>query len=1404
MDIGKIQPVEITEELSRSYLDYAMSVIVARALPDVRDGLKPVHRRILYAMHQMGLLTGGRTKSAKVVGEVLGKYHPHGDMAVYDAMVRLAQDFNMRYPLINGQGNFGCFTKDTKIKLTDGRSLNFGQLIKEQKKGRKHWGYTFNTKENTVEIAEIIQPRLTRKKAELVEVKLDNGQKIRCTPDHRFLLRNGKYKEAKDLKQNDSLMPLYTEFYKGEDKNLQKYERIFQPKKKIWEFAHHLADKWNLNEKIYEKSAGRIRHHKDFNKYNNNPDNIERLSWGEHWKLHYLMTSWKHRNDPYYVKKLAEGRAAYIKNNHIKLSERASERNKKLWRDPNYRERMSKLIRSLWKNSDYRNAVTKGSSSRLKKKWKDKDFQALMSALKSKEMKTRWQDTAFQKKMAIKAQKWSIKLWQDPKHRDHISSTIKKITNNPDWKAMLSKRSKALWKDENYRAKFPQEHFHNIARKLWENEDTRKLRSKKASLQWKDESFRKSMIKSLKKAGKKRLAENPHYMETLSKLSGISLHKKWKNPEYKDRVIKSKILNYSSKLLTTHGKLNKDLYESERHNNGVPTAENALKYFSSFIEIKHQARTYNHKVVSVTPLNHKENVYDLTISPWHNFALDAGIFVHNSVDGDPAAAMRYTEVKLKGISEYILRDVEKDTVDFTDNFDATIKEPTYLPALLPNLLLMGSEGIAVGMATKIPPHNLTEVIEGVNLTIKKGKAVVEAKEHSEKTDFYIKKINLMAAGEDKGFTEEELNPAQLNFESTVTTEELVELVPGPDFPTGGAIYDSKSLVEVYATGRGKIIIRGIAEITEGKKGKAQIIITEIPYQVNKAQLVAHIADLAHQKKIVGISALRDESDKDGMRIVVELKRDARPKNVLNNLYKHTRLQTSFPANFVALVDGTPHTVNLKTVLVEYVKHRQKVITRRTIFELTEAKKRAHILEGLKIALDNLDEVIKTIRASKTQDEAKTNLITKFGLTGIQATAILDMQLRRLAALEREKIEKECEEIKSLIDQLVAILSDPQKVLDIITKELSELKEKYADARHTKIYKQKLGEITEEDLVQKEETIITITKTGYIKRVARNTFRTQSRGGKGVMGMATKEEDEIEQLVAATTHDNLLFFTSKGRVFGTKVWEIPESSRQSKGQALVNFVNLQPDELVLSMLPTNGGAIKNFIMITQKGTVKKTPVDEFKNLRANGLIAIKLEGDDRLISVCPTAGEDHVLLITENGKSIKFAEKDVRPMGRATTGVRGIVLEEDDKVISMEVFGKSEPKTDDKRKKVFRQILTISRRGIGKRTPTAQFPLQKRGGKGVKAAVVTEKTGKLSRAIMVNETVDQIIITSAYGQVIRLPLKNIPLLGRSTQGVILLRFAKTSDDYVASVACLEKEIEADEDKNTGTKKEKLAF
>lgn len=776
-----------------------------------------------------------------------------------------------------------------------------------------------------------------------------------------------------------------------------------------------------------------------------------------------------------------------------------------------------------------------------------------------------------------------------------------------------------------------------------------------------------------------------------------------------------------------------------------------------------------------------------------------------SVDGDPPAAMRYTEVKLAKIAVELLVDIESETVPMIDTYDASHKEPAYLPGKLPNLLLMGSEGIAVGMATKIPPHNLREVTQTIAITIKKGMLSAGKSDETSTTaasnkktndelaktvDFTLEQIKLEASGEKPRQTsnligEEEIPIPQFSFTSEVGVEDLMKALPGPDFPTGGAIYDAKSLSEVYATGRGRIVVRGIAKVEDTEK-KPKIVITEIPYQVNKSLLVAKIAQLYREKKINGIADIRDESDRAGMSIVIELKRDGNPKAILNNLYKHTQLQTSFPANFVALVDGIPRTLNLKQILVEYIQHRQGVIVARTIFELRAARRRAHILEGLKIALDNLDAVIETIRRAKDADDARVQLMKKFYLSEIQATAILDMQLRRLAQLERTKIEDEYKAIGLKIIELEGLLKYPQRILDVISQETENLAKEYGDERKTKIYQAKLGEFKQEDLVAKEETLITLTRGGYIKRVPLNLYRQQARGGKGITGMATRGEDEITHLAFATTHDQLLVFTDTGRVLSVPVWEIPEGSRISKGQAIINFAQLDKGEQVATILPL----IKNqhsshLFMATEKGIVKKTPVSDYQNIRGKGIIAIKLDKGDKLIWVKPTSGDNEILLISKLGKAIRFSEKGVRPLGRATMGVMGMKLAKDDEIIGMEVI---EKKGTSKRE--FDDILVVTEKGMGKRTPIDLFPLQKRAGQGVKSVVISPKSGNVQTAILINEETAQVILNSRMGQVVKLPIKDIPRLSRATQGVILMRFGKTSD-LIAAVTTVPKE-EAGED------------
>jgi DNA gyrase subunit A len=791
-------------------------------------------------------------------------------------------------------------------------------------------------------------------------------------------------------------------------------------------------------------------------------------------------------------------------------------------------------------------------------------------------------------------------------------------------------------------------------------------------------------------------------------------------------------------------------------------------------------------------------LYDALVRLAQNFSmrypLIDGQGNFGSIDGDPPAAMRYTECRLAAISQELLMDIDKETIDTTRNFDNTLDEPVFLPAKLPNLLLMGSEGIAVGMATKIPPHNLGEVIDAIAALISKGKLVKKdqtalqpnREEKRGEALLELRKINLLGAEANQPKTQ--LSQEAI-FESEATIDELLESIKGPDFPTSGMIFDRNQIRGVYTDGRGTILIRGKAEIEETKSGKFQIVVSEIPYQVNKAKLVVKIAQLVKDHRIEGVSDLRDESDRHGIRIVIELKRDAKPKAVLNNLYKHTELQTTFPANFVALVDGIPMTLNLKQILTEYVRHRHLVVKRRSEFELKNARVRAHILEGLKIALDHLDAVIETIKKSKDAEEAKKNLIQKFGLTEIQAIAILDMQLRRLAALERQKIEDEHKMVMETIGYLTGLLANPEKIILVIKDEIIKLKDKYGDERKTKVFKMPVDEFSEEDLVPAEETIITVTQTGYIKRVPKGIYRTQKRGGKGVMGMKTKEEDVISYLLAANTHDYILFFTNRGRVFQLRVWDIPESSRQAKGQAIINLINIEQGELIQSILtlPKEKDPNRKFLfLVTNQGTVKKTAIEHFANIRSSGLIAIKLTSGDELSWAKITSGRNHILLVSHDGKSIRFSEKDVRPTARDTMGVRGIKLLKGDYVVGMEVLPEKTAKLEDRRKRVFSDVLVVMENGLGKRTNFSEFPLQKRGGQGVKVAEVTGKTGKVICCQLVNENVEQVVLTSKMAQIIKLPLRNIPRLGRATQGVILMRFSKDSPDSVAAVTYLKKE------------------
>jgi DNA gyrase subunit A len=735
-------------------------------------------------------------------------------------------------------------------------------------------------------------------------------------------------------------------------------------------------------------------------------------------------------------------------------------------------------------------------------------------------------------------------------------------------------------------------------------------------------------------------------------------------------------------------------------------------------------------------------VYDTMVgmAQWFkmNHTLVDGQGNFGSMDGDPAAAQRYTEARMSKIAEEMLTDIEKNTVDLTPNYDSTTTEPTVLPTKVPNLLLNGTVGIAVGMATSIPPHNLRELCDAIDTLIE---------------------------------------------EPQTTVEDLMKFVKGPDFPTGGTIHGVEGIKNAYATGHGKLVIRGEAEIVDEKKGFT-IIIHSIPFQVNKADLITKIANLVKEKKIEGVTDIRDESDRvKSVRIVIDLKSTAYPKKILNRIYDLTPLQSSFHINMLALVDRIqPRILNLRSALIEFINHRQEVVTRRTQYDLDRAKERAHILEGLKKALDHIDEIISLIKKSANRDEALKNLISKFEFTQIQANAILDMRLSALAALERQKIENELAEKRRIIAELTAILADTKKILAIVKKELAEIREKYGVERRTKIIATEIGSFQAEDLIPNESVIVTMTRGNYIKRVGIEVYKKQGRGGKGVIGIAPKEEDQVIRMESASTHDTIYFFTNLGKVFSSKVYEIPPSSRQARGQAIVNLIQISPEEKVTGMLVVPAKATvadKFFLMATKKGVIKKTAINAYNNIRKTGLIAVNLKKDDELRFIKITSGKDFVAMVTKNGQGIVFNETEVRPMGRSASGVIGMRVKQNDQIISMNTFAEEGAKNF--------EIVTVLQNGYGKRTQiTKHFPTQKRGGYGVRTSKVSEKTGYVVEALITDDPNQDLIMVSKAGQVIRITLKSAKLLGRDTQGVRLMKL--TRNDAVASVSAITKEAE----------------
>jgi DNA gyrase subunit A len=727
------------------------------------------------------------------------------------------------------------------------------------------------------------------------------------------------------------------------------------------------------------------------------------------------------------------------------------------------------------------------------------------------------------------------------------------------------------------------------------------------------------------------------------------------------------------------------------------------------------------------------SVYDAMVKLAQEFSTRYPLVIgqgnFGSIDGDGAAAYRYTEAKMSRVAGEMLRDIDKDTVDMRPNYDGTRKEPSVLPAAVPNLLLNGTLGIAVGMATNIPPHNLGEVVDAA---------------------------------------------IHLADNSDATTDDLLQFIKGPDFPTGGIIFNQKDIQHAYSTGRGGIVARGVADITENKAGNFQIIITEIPYRVNKSDLIGKIADLVREKKIEGIKGLRDESTKD-IRVVIDLKSGSQPQKILNSLYKHTQLEDTFHLNMVALVDGVPQTLSLKTMLVEFLKHRDVVVRRRTQFDLTRAEEREHILIGLKKALDHIDEIIKLIRASKTVDDARTNLIQKFKFSILQANAILEMRLQKLAGLERQKIEDELKEVQALIAELKALLASPKKILSVIKSELKDIRDKYADDRRTKVIKGGAKILSVEDLIPDEENALVLTSGGYIKRTNPDEYKRQKRGGVGVIDLDTKEEDFVTIFLTASTHSDLLFFTDKGKAYQIKMYDIPEGKRATKGKSVVNFIALSDDEKVTSILPMpkeQKNIEGSLILLTKCGEGKKVSAKSFHDVRSSGIIAMRLEAGDKLISASHVEKGDDVSIVTGEGMSIRFKESDIREMGRTAGGVRAIKLEKGDAVIGAHVI---------KPKYKSACLLVISANGYGKRTDLGEYKVQGRGGSGILTSKVTDKTGKVMASELVVEGKEEIMAISKKCQVVRVDVNEVPVLGRSTQGVRIMKLRE--GDSLASLICL---------------------
>ncbi|MBN1280920.1 MAG: DNA gyrase subunit A [Candidatus Thermoplasmatota archaeon] len=1229
------QPRDINEEMKRAFIDYSMSVIMSRALPDIRDGLKPVHRRILHAMNEMGMgYEKSYKKSARVVGEVLGKYHPHGDQAVYDSLVRMAQEFSLRYPLIAGQGNFGsvdgdsaaamryCITGDALV-LTDQGFMNIKDIAPEE--------------ETDIDIHIVnYQNRETRAskffnsgKHPTIHLKTVQGYELEGSYNHPVItwvhdhgVPHLKWKMLSEITKKDYIvLTRNSHYFSKRNISLQQYHPSVKKR------AKHFTLPIHMNEELAFLLGALV-------------------SEGS---FHQKQILYNNLNKEYYLQ---------VKNAILHQFPGINLYERKL---PNchcnelsiYYSHVVEFLKNI--------GLTQVTSER-----KEIPFTVLLS--------TRECIASFLRGLFEGDGSVSYKV-----DRRHGGKSIE-LTYLSKSKSLIQQLKTVLL------------NFGIIS-----------------TLPYKDKrcpcyKLIISDVSNIRKFHDAIGFSSSKKQKRLARVITLNTTRMSKNDfiPYLSNYLRSK---YNDPLFHRH---NYDRYNTLRRNYRLLLKKLDVSDKELIDDILRSEYFFN-QVYEIEPTSEEKTVYSLRVdSPCHSYVAN-GFINHN------------TEAKMAKISKLMLQDIEKETVEWRDNFDGTLKEPEVLPAVLPNLLVNGSSGIAVGMATNMAPHNLTEVIDGL--------------------------IRVIDTPE-------------------VSTTELMETIKGPDFPTGGIICGRGGILSAYTTGRGSVVVRAKTSIEEGEQ-KDKIIVNELPYQVNKSVLLQTIAELVKEKKIEGIADLRDESDRRGMRIVIELKRDAITDVVLNQLFEHTELQSSFGVLNLAIVKGEPKILTLKEILQHFIEYRVEIITRRTTYDLRKAKEKIHILEGLMIALKNIDEVIKIIRHSKDVEEAKNGLMKRFKLSELQAKAILDMRLQKLTGMEIEAVEKEYKETKALIELLEALLADHQKILAEIKRELLEIKEKFGDPRRTQIVEGEVG-IDIEDLIPVQEVVVTITKDGYIKRIPTETYRTQHRGGKGLIGVRPKEEDIVVNSFITSTHDYLLFFTTHGRVYWLKAYKIPEGDRYAKGKAIINLLpRLEEGEKIETAVPVHEFDDQHYLIFaTKQGIIKKTVLSAYGNIRVNGIIALKLEEDDSLISVELSDGTKTVMIATAGGQACRFNEKELRPMGRATRGVIGIRLKnKKDYVVAMTVV------------EITGSLFTITENGFGKRSPIDEYRMTHRGSKGVRTIITNERNGNV---VFVSQVTDdnELIITTEQGMTVRIPVRDIREQGRNTMGVRIMRL--NENDKVVSV------------------------